>query len=130
MDKNTIPSGQTAFVNFKVTNSRLDIYVLNITGLPDMPACSGYSVRILHQPESTELTKNPAYGNACVLNGQFKYLPIAPGTTYIQKIDLSVYLDLRVRGDYLIEATYSPFWTRERPPAIAATKGTFSFRVE
>jgi azurin len=130
MDREIVPSGQTAFLNFKVTNSGPNSYMLNTTGIPVQPSCAGYSIKILHQPTQSKSGQNAILANTCVLNGQFEYLPIAPGATYVQKIDLRVYLDLQVRGEYVFEAMYSPLWRKESPPAIAPTKTTLSFRIE
>jgi hypothetical protein len=125
-----VSSGQTAFLNFKVTNSGPDTYMLNITGIPGQPSCAGYSIKVLHQPTHSKSAQNLILANTCVLNGQFQYLPIAPGATYVQKIDLGMYLDLQERGDYVFEEMYSPLWGKENPPAIAPTKTSLSFRIE
>jgi len=129
LDKDVIQSGQRAILHFKVTNLGSSPYMLSTTGLPNQPFCSGYSFKVLRQPSSAS-NQNGALANNCVINGQFHHVSIAPGATYVQDIDLSLYLDLQVRGEYVIEVSHRPIpWSGgAHDPADA--KADLSLRVE
>ena len=129
LDKDVIQSGQTAILHFKVTNLGSSPYMLDTTGLPGQPTCSGYYVKVLRQPSSASNSNGPQ-SSTCVINGQFSHLSVAPGATYVQDIDLSLYLDLRVRGEYVIEVSHRamPWSGGARDPANA--KADLSLRVE
>jgi hypothetical protein len=86
--------------------------MLNITSIPGQPSCAGYWIKVLDQPTHSKSAQNAVLANTCVLNGQFEYLPIAPWATYVQKIDLGVYLDLQVRGDYILRQCIVHFGER------------------
>ncbi|MBW8869281.1 MAG: hypothetical protein JF563_00610 [Acidobacteriales bacterium] len=129
LDKDVIQSGQTAIVHFKVTNVGTSPYMLDTTGLPAQPTCSGYGAKVLRQPSSASNSNGPL-ASTCSLNGQFSHVSIAPGATYVQDIDLSLYLDLRVRGEYVIEVSHRamPWSGGAHDPANA--KADLSLRVE
>jgi len=129
VDKNVIHSGETAILSFKVTNPGPSPYLLETTGLPNFPACSGYYVKVLRQPSSATKPKW-VLANTCVINGngQFHYVSVAPGATYVQNIDLSLYLDLQVRGEYTVEVFHRALHGDPHYPDSAIT--TLSLRVE
>jgi hypothetical protein len=128
LDKNVIHAGETAILSFKVTNLGPSPYLLETTGLPNFPACSGYNVKVLRQPDSATRPKW-VLANTCVIsgNGQFHYMSVAPGATYVQNIDLSLYLDLRVRGEYIIEVSHRAMpWSGD----LAKATAELTLRVE
>ena len=134
MDKDVIALGQTAVVRFKVMNSGQSAYMLDTTGLPGQPLCAGYSIKVLRQPNSSGApsTMSPKLirANTCILNGKISHIAISPGASYIQDIDLSLYLDLRVNGNYMIEASHNTLRRNGTPPDSADTKARLHFRVE
>lgn len=129
LDKDVIKSGQTAIVHFKVTNLGTSPYMLDTTGLPAQPSCSGYSVKVLRQPSSASNSNGPL-GTSCVINGTYHHVSIAPGASYIQDIDLRLYLDLRIRGEYTVEVTHRAMPWSGGTHDLANAKAELSFRVE
>ncbi|WP_263415951.1 hypothetical protein [Terriglobus albidus] len=129
LEKDVIKPGQTAIVHFKVTNLGASPYLLDTTGLPNQPSCSGYLFKVLRQPSSTANPNGPL-ASTCVINGQFHHVSIAPGVTYVQDLDLSLYLDLRVRGEYTIEVAHRAVPWSGGTHDLANAKAELSFRVE
>ncbi|MBS1799770.1 MAG: hypothetical protein JSS95_08100 [Acidobacteria bacterium] len=125
--KSAIPVGQTAVVRFKVTNSTSQPYRLDTTGFPGQPLCAGYTVKVIHQPKTLKIDRNR--GNTCILNGQFQHVMISPGATFIQDIDLSIYLDLSAKGRYAVEVTHHSFRKNDAPHDPLDCSATVEFRV-
>lgn len=129
LDKDVIKSGQTAIIHFKVTNLGTSPHLLDTTGLPTFPFCSGYIVKVLRQPSST-INPKEVLANTCVINGQFHHVAIAPGATYVQDIDLSLYLDLREKGKYTVEVSHGAMPSSGGSDDQGNAKATLTLRVE
>jgi len=129
LDKDVIQSGQAAIVHFKVTNGGTSPYLLDTTGLPTQLSCSGYGVKVVRQPSSASNSDGPLH-TTCSLNGQFHHVTVTPGATFVQDLDLSLYLDLRVRGEYTVEVSHRGTPWLGGTHDLANAKAELSFRVE
>ena len=124
IEKEIAPGGK-AVVNVKVTNGGRSVFMLNTTGLPSQPVCAGYRITVLRHPIASA-PDNGVFANMCILNGQFQQMPIAPGATYLQEIELSQYINPQTKGDYSIEISHP--LTRSENPSDSRT--TLNFRVD
>jgi hypothetical protein len=130
IDKSTFSRGEPVLLHFEVINSGSEPYWLDTTGLPGMPGCSGYIVKVLPEPTRGVTRDRLMRGNTCILNGQFKHVVIAPGGTYTQDIDLGLYLDLSVKGNYVIQVEHYPMRRNGVPDDPLDCKATFKLQLQ
>jgi len=130
IDKSTFSIGEPVLLHFEVINSGSDPYWLDTTGLPGGPFCSGYSVKVLHSDTTAETPNRLVRGNTCILNGQFKHIAIDPGAKYTQDIDLGLYLDVSVKGNYVIQVEHYRLRHKGDPDDPLDCKATFKLQLQ
>jgi len=130
IDKLTFSIGEPVVLHFEVINSGSESYWLDTTRLPGMPSCSGYAVKVSHDDMTPVTNALLVRGNACILNGQFKHVVIDPGAKYTQDIDLSLYLDLNVKGKYVVQVEHSRPRRNDDPDDPLDSQATFKLQLQ
>jgi len=130
IDKSAFSIGEPVLLHFEVINSGSEPYWVDTTGLSGGPSCSGYSVRVLHSDMTAETPDRSVRGNTCVLNGQFKHVAIDPGAKYTQDIDLGLYLDVSVKGNYVIQVEHYRLRQNGDPDDPLDCKATFKLQLQ
>ena len=129
-DKLTFLIGEPVLLHFEVINSGSETYWFDTTGLPGMPLCSGYAVKVFHHDMTPVTNTRLVRGNTCIMNGQFKHVVIEPGAKYTQDIDLSLYLDLSVRGKFVVQVEHRGFRRNDDPKDPLDSKATFKLQLQ
>lgn len=130
IDKPIFSIGEAVLLHFEVTNSGSEPYWLDTTGLPGMPSCSGYGVKVSHDDMTPVTNALWARGNTCILNGQFNHVVIDPGAKYTQDIDLSLYLDLSVKGKYVVQVEHRRPRLNGDPDDPLDSQATFKLQLQ
>jgi len=130
MDKLTFSIGDSVVLHFEVINSGREPYWLDTTGLPGMPFCSGYGVKLSHDDMTPVTHALWVRGNTCILNGQFKHVVIDPGAKYTQDIDLSLYLDVNMKGKYVVQVEHRSLRRNGDPDDPLDSKATFKLQLQ
>jgi hypothetical protein len=130
IDKLTFSIGEPVVLHFEVINSGSEPYWFDTTGLPGMPSCSGYLVKVSHHDMTPVTNTRRVRGNTCIMNGQFKHVVIDPGAKYTKDIDLSLYLDLSVRGKYVVQVEHRSFRRNGDPDDPLDSKATFKLQLK
>jgi hypothetical protein len=104
LNKTTFASNEPIDVYFEIANTGTAPAVIDITGIPNSPACSGYVVTVMESPRTASL--NTVLGNNCVLNGARLFHSIPPGKTYTGDILLNHYFNGMAPGDYWIQVKH------------------------
>ena len=104
LNKTTFASNEPIDVYFEISNTGTAPAVIEITGVPNFPSCSGYVVRVMEAPRTASL--NDVLGNNCVLNGPRLFHSIPPGKTYTGDILLNHYFKSMALGDYWIQVKH------------------------
>jgi hypothetical protein len=130
IDKLTFSIGEPVVLHFEVTNSGSEPYWLDTTGLPGMPFCSGYEVKLFHHDMTSVTSARLVRGDTCVLNGQFKHVVIDPGAKYTQNIDLGLYLDVGAKGNYVVQVEHHRIRRSGDPDDPLDSKATFKLQLQ
>lgn len=130
IDKLTFSVGEPALLHFEVINSGSEPYWFDTTGFPGMPSCSGYGVKVFHHDMTPMTNDRWIRGNTCIMNGQFKHVVIDPEAKYTQDIDLSLYLDLSVKGKYVVQAEHRRIRRNGDPDDPLDSKVTFKLQLQ
>ena len=104
LNKTTFTSNEPIDVYFEISNTGTAPAVIEITGIPNFPFCSGYVVKVMEAPRTASL--NDVLGNNCVLNGPRLFHSIPPGKTYTGDILLNHYFKSMAPGDYWIQVKH------------------------
>lgn len=130
LDKSTFSIGEPVLLHYEVTNAGSEPFWLDTTGLPGMPFCSGYSIRILRQNSEPVAKPHSIRGDTCVINGQLTHTVINPGAKYTQDIDLGLYLDRNIKGSYVIRAGHRRPRSNGAPDDPLDTDATFKLELQ
>lgn len=68
-------------------------------------------------------------GNTCI-NPQPKHIVIEPGAKYTQDIDLGLYLDLSLKGKYVVQMEHRRFRRNGDPDDPLDSKATFRLQLQ
>jgi HEAT repeat protein len=104
-DKTTFAPGEPIFLYLKISNQGKSPKQINTTALPEQPFCAGYEINISRNPPDASSCPNFQF-NGCSLDGQFSYKTIQPGGIYIERIFLNFYSELKIPGEYSIDAKH------------------------
>jgi hypothetical protein len=130
IDKSTFSVGEPVLVRFEVINSGSDPYWLDTTGLPGMPFCAGFSVKVFHADMTPVTEDRLMRGNVCVLNGQLTHVVIHPGGQYTETVDLGLYMDLSVKGNYVVRVEHYRMRRNGDPDDPLDCKATFQLQLK
>lgn len=125
LEKTRFSPTEPVFIYFKTTNNTATSIDFTPV-MPEQPMCSGISIRLFRGDVNTSPCLD--FGeNVCILNGQFPDpIRLLPGQSHVDRYLLSYRHDLRLPGDYRVEADRVGFPDNR----LRKVSATLRFRVD